>query len=405
MDFATSAWQVISAALVLCIGALVSLGAGRKFGASPRWALFLYLWHTIFCVFYANAVLQGGGDAVDYFEASLSEDSSFAVGTNGINFLAHVFSYYFGFSFLGVFFVFNIFGAIGLLAYDAVLRNVSRHSRLARRLALLLVLMPSVSFWSAALGKDSIAFMAASLALWASMALPRRAPMMVLAVLCMFLVRPHIAALLILAVAGSSVLASRTSWKWRALLAGTALAAAALAVPFALRYAGLGENGETSSVTEYVQVHQGYNQRGGGSIDVADMSLPMQLFSYVFRPLPYEANSGFGFAASLDNVLLLVLFVMGLWSMLPRRGRPPDRGRLENRTFLWLYSLAAWIMLAPLTANLGISVRQKWMFAPMLICLMLDAVARRRVANAGRSPGGRRPAATTKPLQAVEDGS
>jgi hypothetical protein len=47
-------------------------------------------------------------------------------------------------------------------------------------------------------------------------------------------------------------------------------------------------------------------------------------------------------------------------------------------TFLLAYSVTAWVMLALTTANLGISVRQKWMFAPMLIFLFLSVAGRRR---------------------------
>lgn len=389
MEYASSAWHVLSATLVLLVGALVTLAVGRKFDTRPKWGLFLYFWHTIFCVFYAKLVMDHGGDAADYFEASLSPSPDFSVGTHGVSYFTHIFSSYLGFSYLGVSFVFNILGVIGLLAFDAVLRTVTRgRRRFLRWLAVAIVLLPSVSFWSAAIGKDSVAFMATGLVLWASMSMPRRSWLMIVAIACMFAVRPHIAAVMIMALAASMVISSKLSLKWRVMLTGAALSAAAAVVPFALQYAGLGETIDAATIELYVQTRQGYNQQGGGAIDIASMSLPMQLFTYVFRPLPLEAHDVFGLAASLDNVVLLLLAMLAVWGTIRRRG---TRVVLKNRQFLWIYCVGTWLILATTTANLGISVRQKWMFMPMLVCLMICSVRESKVGR--RVSGERVPAA------------
>src|SRR5690606_5366738 len=108
-----------------------------------------------------------------------------------------------------------------------------------------------------------------------------------------------------------------------------------------------------------------------GGIDISRMSLPMKLFTYLFRPMPFEAHNLPAFAASLDNLVLLVLVVGGMAAMLRRNATTALEA---NRAFLWLYVLASWVILASTTANLGISVRQKWMFLPMLVYLMLSVM-------------------------------
>ncbi|MFJ4291638.1 hypothetical protein ACIP1U_17900 [Cupriavidus sp. NPDC089707] len=391
MEYASSAWHVLSATLVLLAGALVTVSMGRKFGTGPKWGLLLYAWHTIFCIFYAKLVMETGGDAADYFEASLAPSPEFAIGTHAVTYFTHIFTSYLGLSYLGVFLVFNIFGTIGLLAFDAVLRTVTAgRSRFLQGLAMVIVLLPSVSFWSAAIGKDSVAFMATSLALWASLSMPRRNWLMIIAIACMFLVRPHIAAVMILSLAAAMVISAKMAWKWRLALVSVAMVATAAVVPFTMQYAGLGEAKDAATIEAYIETRQGYNQQGGGGIDIAGMSLPMQLFTYVFRPLPYEANGIFGLAASLDNVVLLLLAVLGIWGMIHRRG---SRVILKNQAFLWIYCLGAWLILAPMTANLGISVRQKWMFVPMLVCLLICSIRERQVRR--RAPAAEYGARTT----------
>jgi len=375
MEFANSAWHVISAALVLLLGLCVALPAGRSFGVSPWRALLLYVWHTVFCVLYAYAVVDLGGDAITYYDDAIAPKLEFAFGTQAVSWFTRLLIYYAGFSFLGAFFVFNIFGCIGLLAFDGALRIAGAGKGIwVQRLCTLIVFLPSVSFWSAGIGKDGVAFMAAGLALWASMALGQRFWLMALAVAAMFMVRPHIGGMMVIALSVAMLAGARMSLARRVALGAIALAAGAAIVPFALEYGGLGDLGSASDVAEYVETRQGYNQEGGGAIGISGMSLPMQLFSYLFRPLPFEANSALGLAASMDNVLLLLIFVLGGWGLLRGYGK----SRIGNRVFLWSYSAMVWVSSAVMTANLGISVRQKWMFLPLLIFMLIAGMPSKR---------------------------
>jgi hypothetical protein len=139
-------------------------------------------------------------------------------------------------------------------------------------------------------------------------------------------------------------------------------------------YSGLGSDAGASDIESYVENRQSSNMMGGGAVDIASMSLPMQLFTYLFRPLPFEANSIPALAASIDNVVLLALIFVGGASMVKHR----RRSKRGNRMFMWVFSISTWLVLAMTTANLGISVRQKWMFAPMLILLFISAIGRSR---------------------------
>src|SRR5690606_40685182 len=116
-------------------------------------------------------------------------------GTAGIDFLTTLLVKVLGLSFLGCFLVFNIFGSIGLIAFDSTLKQATqKSSRHLKLLATVIVFLPSVSFWSSALGKDSISFMSACLALWSALNFKKRIILFVIAVLAMLLVCPNMAA-------------------------------------------------------------------------------------------------------------------------------------------------------------------------------------------------------------------
>lgn len=357
--------------IVLIFGFFVAY-LWSRYSKTPLSRIFLvYIWHTFFCVFYIYFSLTDVADATNYYLWSMGP-VSFSVGTDFVVVFLSFFSGVLGFGYVPSFLVFNIIGSVGLFAFYSSLRQASAGSKLwVRRLVLLIVFLPSASFWSVAIGKDSIAFMATGLALWAALDLKHRNLLMAFSILAMFMVRPHIAGIMVLALCISYLMQSNRSLVARALLIALASGVAALAVPFAINYAGLSQV-SPDAVSSYIEQRQSYNQGGGGGVDISSMSFPMQLFTYLFRPLPFEARSVFQLAASLDNVVLLIVFLMGVYSWKNRK----YTFKSENTSFLVLFSLGCLVVLSLTTANLGISVRQKWMFLPMIFYILVSVLGR-----------------------------
>lgn len=383
MEIVSSVWHVVSAFVVMLVGASVALTTATGLGTRQCRALILYGWHTMFSMAYLWYVVNFGGDAIAYFESAEVFSWEFSPGTQAVNFLTALMVNGLGVSILGSFLVFNIFGVVGLLAFDASLRRATQDKpKYLQRLATVIVFLPSVSFWSSAIGKDALSFMATGLALWATLALNRRWLLMVFAIFVMMLVRPHVAGMMVLAWSFAVLVSRQTHFGLRVFLMGLAIAGAAIMVPFALQYAGLGQASDIEALANYVENRQGYNMEGGGGIDIASMSLPMQLFAYMFRPVVFEATTIFALLAAVDNLILLYLFFAGASAML--RGRKGNLG--ESRAFMWVYAWLAWLVMATTTANMGIALRQKWMFAPMLIFLLLSVVETQKRKKLRASP-------------------
>ena len=373
MPLYENAWHVLGAALMFLAGAACAIAFAPTFGATRRRSLALYFWHSLFCFVYIAYVLRNGGDALGYYRNSLSPALTFELGTAAVNVLTSLFSSVMGLSILAAFLAFNVFGFVGLLAYDAALRDaVEAESARLRAVATWIVLLPSASFWSAAIGKDALSFLSAGLALYAALSLRRRTVLMTIAILAMLLVRPHMAALMVTALAVAMLRSADVSFAKRLVLGVGAAAGCAALIPLAMRTSGLGIDADFLDLGDYIETRQQQNLEGGGAIDISRMSLPMKLFTYLFRPMLFEAHNLPAFAAAVDNLVLLALVACGGVALLRRR---TPATAPANRTFLWFSALAAWLILASTTANLGISVRQKWMFVPMLVYLLLSALA------------------------------
>ena len=372
MTLFSSPWHVISAFFVFILGIGLAISVRRYFNCSIKRVILLYFWHSLFCIVYCLYAIFNIADSQTYYKNSLSGDLEFSLGTRAVEVFTSLLTQGFGLSYLGGFLVFQIFGFIGLLGFDASLRDVTKYkSKYIKLLANIIVFLPSVSFWSSAIGKDSFSFMSVGLALWAALNIQNRLMMMIFSILIMLCVRPHIAGIMVIALCISFIFQRRISFGFRVSLFIISICSVAILIPFALKYAGVGEGANPNEVMNYIEARQGYNLDGGGGVDIASMSLPMKLFTYMFRPMPFEAHSITSLAASFENLILLLLFMFSIRSLI--KNEKIENNQTHNRIFLWVYSLSTWGLLAMTTANLGIAVRQKWMFAPMLIILLISS--------------------------------
>lgn len=375
MSASAGSWGYISAFIVFICGFLIAQRTSKYFGVKRRYSVFLYLWHTIFCFVYLWFVIKNGGDALLYYEMTALGVFELKPGSHAVYILNSVFIHGLSLSIAGAFLVNNIVGFLGLLAFQGSLNLATENkSKRIKQLGMLIVLLPSISFWSSALGKDSISFMATGFALWAALKLEKRTVLMAFAIFMMFLVRPHMAGMLIIALAFSMVLSAKVNLIRRFIIGTAALLIAAALVPFALDYAGVSDPSSAESVMNYMEGRQTKNMDGGSSVDIANMNLPMKMFTYVFRPTIFEARNIFTLAAAIDNLILLYLFIAGGYALIKKKSHKFT----ENRKFMWAYAGLALFILAITTANLGIAVRQKWMFAPMLIFLLISLIGKEK---------------------------
>jgi hypothetical protein len=357
----------ILSAIVFLLGGILAVLVGRWLRLPLLFTTFLYFWHSALGYFYSSYVLENGGDAFVYYQKARFEFVQADLGTDFVVWLTS-FPTSLGFTYWPLAFLYNALGAAGLVFFYAALREVAGPSptRLTRFLIPLCVLIPSLSFWTSGIGKDSIALLSVGLFLWSVMSLGRRQPGAVFGALIMFMVRPHIAILMVIAVAAGTLFVPRLERGVRLAMLALASAAAAFAVPLALLYAG---TGRFASIGEYIGERQEQNLGGGSSIDITSMNPAFRLLSYLYRPLPTDASGVEQLAASLDNLFLIALTGVGLVAM----SRAGFVRVIRAYGIPLLYGLACLLLLSQVTANLGLAMRQKWMLVPALMLVFVGA--------------------------------
>lgn len=261
-----------------------------------------------------------------------------------------------------------------MLALASVVLELTRaSSRQVRLLALIILLLPGLSFWSAAIGKDALTFFAACLAAWASMDLIRRYPGMILAVLVMLVARPHMAAILLIALSATTLISGRGSVMTRVFFLLAIFPTAVYLGIFALNYVGLRDGVNIEIIANFIEERQRLNTEGGLGIDIESMSVPVRVFTYLYRPLFFDGGALLGLVVSIESLILLTLSMAAAYQWLIRR-------ESALPAYSWWFSvifvLMSWFILGNTTANLGIAMRQKWMFMPMIIILCFSYIGR-----------------------------
>ena len=354
----------------------------------------LAVWHTLLAIYYADYVLQYGGDAFAYYQKARFDFIELDLGTEFVEWLTS-FPVALGLGFGPVSLLYNAIGTFGLLFFYAAVRETgafSVESRIIRLAALLCLFVPSLSFWTSGIGKDSIAFFSVGLFLWSAMDIGRRQPAAIAAVLVMLAVRPHVAALMVLSVAAGTVFAAQVRGSVRFSAAAIGTAGAVFAIPLALAYSG---TARFESITAYIADRQEQNLGGGSSIDITGMNPAARLLSYLYRPLPNEASGLDQVAASLDNLFLIALTLLGIVGIY----RAGFIRVFRHHGIALLYGLSCLVLLSQVTANLGLATRQKWMLVPALMVAFLGAWTMAREERARKQPARRYLGESTQALR------
>lgn len=318
--------------------------------------------HFVFCFAYWFYTLSNTSDAIAYYEDG-GGGGDFMPGTAFVAWLTGWLINIFSASYLDCFLFFSLLGLVGLFYLARIIKGLTATSSgLVKLTASLIPLMPTLNFWTVAIGKDGIAFYSICVAIYALMDVARRKMLFSVSIAAMFMVRPHICAVMILAAVVAIIISKGMSIKLRAIASTLGVGVATAIIVVAIAYVGLDE---ADGVLGYAQSRQGENTEGGSSIDLSNSPLYVVMFGYLFRPLFFDAPGFLGLVTSVENLLLLAVALF--------KFRVPSsiRAIRENPafTFCTIYFLVTLLLLSFTTANLGIALRQKTMILPALFFL------------------------------------
>ena len=332
-----------------------------------------FLTHIGTTILYYFWVQTTVADTILYYDDPYSfYGTGFGMGTRFVIYMVQYLKDILGGTYLDYFLLFQAFGFWGVVLMMRIFEEI--HIELGTKqspFTYLLFFLPSIHFWTSAIGKDAPLFLAASLAVWSAMQLRRRFIAFGLSILIMVLFRPYIALAALMALALSAFIDPRNS-------VGTKLVLLLAAFAAVVAVLGTVENTfrvdvtSAESVSDFFQYQSEISAQDEGGSAVVGASYPVRIFSLLFRPLFVDANGAFGLIASLENLFLMFI----LFQMLRNFGSVKKLVRsVFFVRFGSIFAVVLILLLGFVYYNVGLGLRQKVMFMPGLLTLFVAVLA------------------------------
>jgi len=323
----------------------------------------LFFYHVALAFVYYGYALFNASDSQFYFTKVTinyrGDDwwSFYGTSTKFIEFIGYPFIKFFGFSYEAVMAVYAFFGFVGFVYFYIFFKENIRfkHTFLGYDLMTLIFFLPNLHFWSSSFGKGSVIFMGIGLFFYGISKMRTRWIAICIGGFIIYHVRPHI----MLVILVSSAIGFVFTTKGISVPLRTAFLVG-VAVAFYFIY---GDVLTLVGIDEEEFVSQGLDlthratelTKATSGIDIANYSLPMQVFTFLYRPLFFDAPGLLGIIVSFENVFYLIitfrlLNIKGLNFLIT------SNFMVKTAFFSFLtVSLA----LAQISGNLGLAIRQK----------------------------------------------
>ena len=280
---------------------------------------------------------------------------------------------------LGGFFVFSWLGFLGLFFFYRAFALAMPHGD-QRRYARLLFFMPSLLFWSSAIGKEAwMTFTLGLVAYGAARAFQRRPLGFVYLAIGLEgteRVRPHMALLILGGLLPAYLLRrapkfSEAKKKQSLKIIGIVALIGAIVVTLGGVEQRFKVNStDSAAATAVFNTTAEQTTQGGSSFTPtrvhSPVQFPMAFVTVMFRPFPWEAGSTQGVVSALEATFLLLLALLSLKRL---RQIPRELAQTPYIVFALVYTLV-FVFAFSTIGNFGILVRQRVQVYPMFFVLL-----------------------------------
>jgi hypothetical protein len=358
----------------------------RSFGLPYKYELhlhYLLFYHLFFSLFFTWYILTAGGDSQGYWRFSMQQVlikgeiswwKYFGTSTTFILWLTYIPSQVLGLNYVTGNILFGFLGFIGIRYLFVMTASFfpANHQVLNFSLFPLIFYFPNLHFWTAGVGKDSISFWGIAWFVFAVQAYKKRWWQGVAALFFVYMTRPHMGQALIVGAAIAILLGSEVKREYKITIGVLAIIGAIYLSTATLQFLEIEEfsiKELTGKAEKTAALLSSGNVKSG--VNIASYSLPMRIFTYMFRPIFVDAHNVMALLSSFENALYLYLsfFIYRNWTPEALRDMPVF---LKTGIIVFIPTMFAF---ANSLGNLGAIMRMKnmTMIYFLLFCFYLIA--------------------------------
>jgi hypothetical protein len=337
----------------------------------------LFFYHVMLFFAYYGYALFNPSDSQFYYEKVMRDFrgdtwfSFYGTSTMFIEFIGYPFIRFFGFTYEAVMALFAWFGFLGFIYFYIFFKENIRfkHSLFGYDMITLFFLLPNLHFWAASFGKGSVIFLGLGLYFFGISRIRKRWLAILISGVIIYHVRPHIMLVVLVSSAIGFVFSTRgVSVVWRVIFLAGAAGAFFFIYQDVLSMVGIADD---EILTEGLDLSHRATElaKASSGVDITNYSLPMQLFTFLYRPLFVDAPGALGIFVSFENVfyVLITLQLFKSWKGITYLFRA---NFLAKSAFFSFITVA--IALAQVSGNLGIAMRQKSQVMILLLFVIIS---------------------------------
>ncbi|MBA5628917.1 hypothetical protein [Moheibacter lacus] len=334
----------------------------------------LFFFHLVAGAYYCFFI---PGDAVGYWRVPknysfqrFTEDIFNGEGTMFMYALNFPFTNLLGMSYLSNTLLFSLFGFIGMAFFYMVAVKTIPYSKIINGYALfpLLFFMPNLHIWSVAVGKDSLLFLCIGMFVYGIMSPMKRIPLLVISVLLTMAVRPHMLLFMMVGFGMAYVFGGKVSGFQRIIFSVAMLGIGIAILPSVMEFAKI-EEASVEAFDDFADKKSAVLGRAssGSAIDISSYPLPLKVLTFWFRPLFFDAHNVNSLLASIENLVLVSLFIMAM------RLKPLTAFKAAPFVIkgMVIFLIVGSLAFSQSMGNLGIMIRMRNMFLPGMLIFIL----------------------------------
>lgn len=332
-----------------------------------------YLWllfavHFLLTVAYLVYTIESRSDSVSYFTSSDNASdwlSFFETGTKFVGFLAWPFINVLGLSYYAVMLLFSYVGYVSVVLFYLIAVENNRLEPVFNGLSPieLLFLLPNLHFWTSSLGKGSVILFGLGLFSYGLSRFNNRIASLVVGAFLIYMIRPHI---LLSAVVAVIITLFTSNIGLKPVYKGLILAGAFVAFFYVSGSVLQLTDSDSLDITQsQTLLHRTSDlSHATSGVDIQNYNIVFKLFTFWFRPLFLDGLGLMGFLVSFENAIYLSLFFLVFRMMI--KNWNAFNGFYRISLFVFLIGS---VILAQVSGNLGIALRQKTQIMPFLFIL------------------------------------
>ena len=295
--------DIIQAIFVLLITYFFILKFAKLIKVSHLDASKIFIWRTIICLAYILLLDTSDLDSFRYYDIPKTSYQYIETfyKTSAIQLFTIFLKDNLYLSFVSCSLIHSFIGSIGSITLFSIIKNLTKNSdKKFKILAESIVYLPTLNLWTSCIGKDSIAFACINLIIFALIKIRTRFLLLLFCGVLLGIVRPYIGFIVffssIISFLGRKM-GIPLLYKFLIISISIFLLIFFNNINFVfLRFDAL----DIETLSRVFEFYQEKNI-GSTSIDISSYSLPMKIFTYLFRPLFFDAKGLYMLLMSIEN--------------------------------------------------------------------------------------------------------